>query len=455
MIKKIVLITSLSLGIVFGASQTEDSIFKNVDTIIQNDVDNGFGGAVLAVIKDGEVIKESAYGYRDRFKSDCITRPDYTIPNSCYLEMAQRAPMTVNTKFDLASLTKIYSTVFSMMHLVYQGKLDLNKPVADYIQDYPYKDITVKQVAEHTAGFGPEVNFYNRNDVMYNGKTVEENGFYSQDRATTLDFITGRNDSDNNPNYLVVPREYEPGTKNIYSDTDFMLLGTIIEHITGKSQDKYVKEEIYKPLGIQLTYKPLENGVDINQIAQTAIGNWDASYSEVYEKYLRIEFYDNMRLNPIRGHSQDEKLFYSMGEVSGHAGLFGSVEDLEPLVKLLLNGGSYNGVTLFDQKTLDLFTTPVATNDTYGIGWRLAGDDGKMAWMMGDYASDKAFGHTGFTGMVTVIDPKKNFAVILLTDKLQSQQLSKGSFKSSQDYKTPNYGSIMTPIEEDIEKYLN
>ena len=102
-----------------------------------------------------------------------------------------------------------------------------------------------------------------------------------------------------------------------------------------------------------------------------------------------------------------------------------------------------------------MFTTPVSTNDTYGIGWRLAGNSGSMTWMMGDYASNKAYGHTGFTGMVTVIDPKKNLGVILLTDRLQSQQLSKGDFESNKKYKTPNYGPIMTAVEEDIEKFIN
>ena len=105
-------------------------------------------------------------------------------------------------------------------------------------------------MAEHTAGFGPEVNFYNKNDVMYNGKTVKQNGFYSQDKATTIDFITGRNDSGNNPNHLIVPREYNSGTENIYSDTDFILLGVIIENIVNMPLNKYVEQEIYQPLGV-------------------------------------------------------------------------------------------------------------------------------------------------------------------------------------------------------------
>lgn len=450
MFKNIFSVSLLLLGTACaGQGFSEVNIFENVDQTISKDVNDGFGGAVLAVIKNGEVIKQTAYGYRNMFKPNCTTNIDYSIPVGCYLEQSSRIPMTIDTKFDLASLTKIYSTVFSMMHLVYQEKLDLNKPVADYIEGYPYKDITVKQVAEHTAGFGPEVNFYNKNDVMYNGKTVEQNGFYSQDRATTIDFITGRNDSGNNPNHLVVPREYDPSTKNIYSDTDFILLGIIIENITKMPLNQYVEQEIYQPLGIDLTYNPLNKGIRVEQIAQTAIGNWSV------DQYGQKSPYNNMRETPIRGNSHDEKVFYSMGGISGHAGLFGSVEDLEILVKVLLNGGSYDNLTLFDQRTIDLFISPVGTDDTYGIGWRLAGDNKKMTWMMGDYASNKSYGHTGFTGMVTVIDPKENLGVILLTDKLQSQQLAKGTFASSEKYITPNYGSIMTMIQEDIRKNTN
>ncbi|AXA34193.1 serine hydrolase [Francisella adeliensis] len=201
-----------------------------------------------------KIVKQSAYGYQVMFKPGCETNADYSIPKNCYLADKDRTLMNTDTIFDLASLTKVYSTVIAMMHLSYISKLDINKPVAFYIKDYPYKDITVKQVAEYTAGFAPEVNFYNKNAVMTNGKTVAENGFYSQDRATTIDFITGRNDSGNNPKHLITPRVYKPGTENVYSDTDFMLLGVIIENIVGMPQNKYVESEIYKPLGISLKY---------------------------------------------------------------------------------------------------------------------------------------------------------------------------------------------------------
>ena len=144
--------------------------FEVVDDTINKDVANGFGGAVLLVIKDGEIVKQTAYGYQNMFKKDCKTNNDYSIPENCYENDSKRVPLETDSIFDLASLTKVYSTVLAMMHLTYTGQLDINEPVAYYINDYPYKDITVKQVAEHTAGFGPEVNFYNKNDIMHNSK---------------------------------------------------------------------------------------------------------------------------------------------------------------------------------------------------------------------------------------------------------------------------------------------
>ncbi len=419
---------------------------ENVDSIINSDVSNGFGGAVIIVIKDGKIVKETAYGHKKMFIEKCETNADYSIPKKCYLSDSKKSMMTIDSVFDLASLTKVYSTVFALMHLMYENKLDIDKPVSYYIKDFPYTDITVRQVAEHTAGFGPEVNFYNKNDIMSNGSTVEENGFYSQDRNTTIDFLTGQNNSGNNPNNLVVPREYEPGTTNIYSDTDFMLLGLIVENIVDMRLDKYVEETIYKPLNIGIKYNPLDNGIDHKQIVQTAIGNWAVKCkSDKCAKYP----YDNMRQTTIEGSSHDEKSFYSMGGVSGHAGIFGSAQDLAVLIKVLLNHGSYKGVTLFNQKIIDLFISPVGTDYTYGIGWRRAGSYGKNSSVMGDYASDMAYGHTGFTGMDTVIDPKHNLAIILLTTKLQSQQLSKPKFLSSEEYITPNYGKIISLVQKE------
>jgi CubicO group peptidase (beta-lactamase class C family) len=447
MLKKISLFSIIAIPLIFsfGYSSSKEMNFAKADAIINNDVVNGFGGAVLLVIDGDKIVKQSAYGYQAMFKPDCETSADYSIPKNCYLADKDRTLMNTDTIFDLASLTKVYSTVMAMMHLSYISKLDINKPVAFYIKDYPYKDITVKQVAEHTAGFAPEVNFYNKNAVMTNGKTVAENGFYSQDRATTIDFITGRNDSGNNPKHLITPRVYKPGTENVYSDTDFMLLGIIVENIVGMPQNEYVESEIYKPLGISLKYHPEGMKVQPKNIAQTAVGNWSVDADNKKSPY------DNMRVNPIQGHSHDEKLFYSMGGVSGHAGLFGSAKDLAVLVKLLLNNGSYNGVTLFDKATLDKYIAPEAHNDTYATGWRRAGSKGTMAWMMGEYASSNTYGHTGFTGMDTVIDPDNKFGVILLTNRLQSQQLSKPKFASAK-YQTPNYGAVMDAVEEEILK---
>jgi CubicO group peptidase (beta-lactamase class C family) len=180
---------------------------------------------------------------------------------------------------------------------------------------------------------------------------------------------------------------------------------------------------------------------------QAAIGNWSVIYDADKVKFVKTP-YDNMREIPIQGYSHDEKVFYSMGGVSGHAGLFGSAEDLAVLVKLFLNGGSLNDVMLFDQKTINTYIAPEEDDETYATGWRRAASKGTMAWMMGKFASPNTYGHTGFTGMDTIIDPENNLGIILLTNKLQSQQLSKASFKSNIDYVTPNYGAVMTAVQE-------
>lgn len=135
MLKKISLFSIIVIPLIFsfGYSSSKEMNFAKADAIINNDVANGFGGAVLLVIDGDKIVKQSAYGYQAMFKPDCETSADYNIPKNCYLADKDRTLMNTDTIFDLASLTKVYSTVMAMMHLSYISKLDINKPVAFFI----------------------------------------------------------------------------------------------------------------------------------------------------------------------------------------------------------------------------------------------------------------------------------------------------------------------------------
>ncbi len=257
-----------------------------VDDLINSEINEGFPGAVLRVIKDGAIIKESAYGYQRKFEDDGT-------------RMSRFQKMTPYSIFDLASNTKMYATNFAIMKLVSEGKLDLNRPIKDYLGSYSggQKDeITCKDLLTHSAGYEPEVNFF---------KPDNETGleFYSQNRNKTIELLKKK-----------MPFSYAKGTKTVYSDTDYMLLGLVIESITGMRQDQYVENDIFKPLGLQNTmYCPLEKGRIKCEFAATEIHGTTRGWRREYP---------NIRNNVLQGEVHDEKTFYSMDQVAGHAGLF-------------------------------------------------------------------------------------------------------------------------------------
>lgn len=385
---------------------------QELDNFINKEVEEGFPGAVLMVVKDGTIVKNTAYGYKKKWsKNELLTSPE---------------KMTTDTIFDVASITKMMSTNLALQKLVSEGKLDIDAPVSKYIPEFkdssedPIKGkskVTIRNVLNHTAGFAPEVRFF---DNYKAGK------FYSQDRSTTLKLIPQ------------VPLTYETGSKILYSDTDYMLLGLIIERITGMRQDEYVENQIYKPLGLKNTmYNPLKKGFNPEDTAATERNGNTRDYS--------IPLFNNIREYTLQGEVHDEKAWYSMGGVSGHAGLFSTAKDLAVLSQLILNGGSYNSVKIFDRDTLAEFTKPSDKDITYGLGWDRQGDWRKI-WEFGPYASHLTMGHTGWTGCALNIDPVNNMAVILLTNMRHSPTVL-NNFEGSK-WETGRYGSIMSKVYE-------
>ena len=207
-----------------------------VDQLIDKEVEEGFPGAGLIVTRYGKVIKENVYGYKFRYDEN-----GRSIPKPQSMEM--------NTMFDLASLTKMYATNYAIMHLVSLGKLNVNDPVIKYIPEYigcnPINECRqtrfIRDLLTHTAGYIPSVEFYDP-------KRVPEQ-MYSQTKSKTEEIILTKLG-------FVGPRGGEP----IYSDIDFMLLGIVVERITGFSISQYVELNIYRPLNLTHTlFNPLNN----------------------------------------------------------------------------------------------------------------------------------------------------------------------------------------------------
>ncbi|AZB44853.1 penicillin binding protein PBP4B [Bacillus sp. FJAT-42376] len=389
---------------------------RKVDKLILDEISQGFPGAALIVIKDGKIVKNEAYGYKKKYNGlTLLERPE---------------KMKRDTLFDLASNTKMYAANFALQRLVSQGKIKLEDRIQSYIPEFRDQEtdvikgkdtLRIIDVLHHTAGFPP--------DPQYHNPKVSKN-LFSQDRDLTISMISK------------TPLAYKPGTKNIYSDVDYMLLGAIIEKVTGRQLDEYVEKHLYRPLGLKDTvFNPLQKGFKPKDAAATELmGNTRDGV---------IDF-PNIRTYTLQGEVHDEKAFYSMGGVSGHAGLFSNTHDMAVLLQTMLNGGSYGKKELFSKETAQEFVQPSSVNPTYGLGWRLNGNE-SMEWMFGPYASREAFGHTGWTGTVTIMDPAYNLGIVLLTNKKHSPLVDpakdSNTFQGDQ-FVTGKYGSVVTAVYE-------
>ncbi|MPQ44783.1 penicillin binding protein PBP4B [Clostridium tarantellae] len=386
-------------------SVTGENMIKN------NKVKSEFPGAILTIVKDGKLIKNSSYGYKkiwDKYKK--IKNPDKT---------------TVNTMYDIASNTKMYATNYAIMKLIYEKKLSLDDKVENYLENYKDNNtakikgkdkITIRNLLRHNAGHSVSIDFYNKKKA---------GDLYALNKEETINAL-GK-----------IPLVYEPETKNIYSDLDYMILGYIVEKITNMPLDKYVEEEIYKPLGLKRTcFNPLKKGFNEEEIAATERnGNTrDGMIS-----------FEGIRDYTLQGEVHDEKAFYCMGGVSGHAGLFSTGEELAVLCQLLLNGGSYNDFVLCDKSIINEFIKPDYLDPSWGLGWNIQDGKRSRAWMFSPYTYN-TIGHTGWTGTLTNIDFENNMIIILLTNR-RNTPCYKENFDSDK-YETGRYGSITTLVYE-------
>ena len=406
-------ISMVFLIVVNSSIPSVKSTIKNdaIDDFIEKEVQEGFPGAALIVTRYGKVVKQNVYGYKLRYDENgmAIKQPDL---------------LTLDTMFDMASNTKMFATNYAIMHLVGQGLLNVNDPVKKYIPQYsgcnPIDECRerrlIKDLLTHTAGYAPSVEFYNP-------KLVSPD-LYSQDKNKTEQILETK-----------LGFQRPKGGEPIYSDIDFMLLGLVVEHISGISLDQYVKIHIYQPLNLtHSVFNPLNN---------TQYQKSDFAATELKgNTHNGTNKFPNVRTHVIQGQVHDPKSFYSMNGLSGHAGLFTNLHDMSVLTQIMLNNGTFGNVTFWNKNVQDLFLTPYAFDPSYGLGWRL--NVNKNLFFFGLNASEEAYGHTGWTGTCVVIDPKYSITITLLTNKRHSPIIN-GTFDSDK-YETGKYGKIMTMV---------
>ncbi|MDU7652440.1 MAG: serine hydrolase, partial [Clostridium sp.] len=390
---------------------------SKIDDLVNENIKNGtFPGGVVLVAKDGKIVYEKAFGGSQKYDMG--------------KELEKPRKTSVETIYDLASVTKVMATTQAIMKLSYEGKLDVNDKVIKHIPEFGKngkENVKIKDLLTHTSGLTPW------KPTFYYASTPEEE----------LKFICD------------LPLEYETGTDRKYSDFSFMTLGFIVEAVAGEKLDEYVENEIYKPLGMDDTmYVPLNKNASLkDRIAATSWGNPyeykmvdDDNFGYVCEE--EAEDFKGWRDYTLIGEVNDGNAWYANKGVAGHAGVFSTASDLSKLGQLILNGGTYNGVTLYDQATVDEFTS-IQSKFGHGYGWEI-NRGGENSGYMGKYANDNVFGHTGFSGTQVIFDKENDLQIISLTNKQNNGVNESGSypstFKFSRELCNIVYESIMPEI---------
>ncbi len=281
-------------------------------------------------------------------------------------------PVTPDSPFGLASLTKVIATTTAVMLLYEGGELDLDAPVSQYLNAYNRpgkKDITIRQLLTHTSGLTAYITFYQE------GVTTRE---------AILDAIFSED------------LESHPGETYRYSDFGMITLALVIEEITGQNFATFTRERIFEPL-------------DMESTGFRGIGIPDTNV-------VPTEMDDYFRHRLVQGEVHDETAWI-LGGAAGHAGLFSTARDLARFATMLLRDGRHAGAAFLRPETVKLFTTVVDTSvSTRALGWDTKAPEPPAS--AGQLFGPRSFGHTGFTGTSIWIDPDADIYAILLANRV-------------------------------------
>ncbi len=323
-----------------------------ISKIIKKTIRSGkIPGAVVLIGKQDRVLYRRAFGHR-------AIKP-------------KKLSMTIDTIFDLASLTKVVATTTALMQLVEEGKLCLEDPVARYWPEFKAngkENITVRELLTHYSGLRPDLDL-----------KPEWSGYDMAIRMIIAE----------NP-------VFPPGTNFVYSDINFIILGELVHRISGQPLDVYCAERIFKPLAMKDTgFKP----------------------SPTLRKRIAPTQYQNGKTGKLLQGEVHDPTAYKMGGVSGHAGLFSTAGDLSIFAQMLLSGGSHKGARILSPLIVEKMTTPqTPPNKTIrGLGWDI---ESVLTSNYNKLSPIVFYGHKGFTGTAIWIDPVSKIYIIVLTNRV-------------------------------------
>ncbi len=339
-------VLSFMIAVSASSQVLREEQMTSISEIAKKAIQSGkIPGAVILVGNQGKVIYRRAFGFRE-------LKP-------------KKLPMTTDTIFDIASLTKVIATSTAVMQLVEAGKLNLEDPVAKYWPGFSAngkEQITVSDLLTHYSGLRPDLD--------------------SKPKWSGCDAA------------LRMIEEEKPafpsGTSFIYSDINFIILGELVSRISGEPLDVYCTEHIFKPLGMK------DTGFNPSPALRPRIAP--------------TEYQNGARGKMLCGEVHDPTA-YNMGGVAGHAGLFSTADDLAVFAQMVLDGGSRRSAEILSSFVVEKMTTPQSPPGNMplrGLGWNI---DSSLV-------STGSFGHKGFTGTGIWIDPVSNTYVIILTNRV-------------------------------------
>ncbi|SDK68375.1 beta-glucosidase [Catalinimonas alkaloidigena] len=361
-------------------------ILRRIDTLVDESIaDRATPGCQVMVVKEGQVVWQRAYG---RLRYDDPT------------------PTTNQTLYDIASVTKVSATLQAVMFLAEQGLIEVNRKASDYLPELKEsnkKDMVIADILAHQAGLVPFIPFYKRTL----DSPSESAKFYSRtpDAAHPLEVVPGLYAISSMEDSLwawtiesgLLPKNRRTKKYDYkYSDLGFYIMKRIVEKVSGMKLDEFVNSYFYRPMGLPtLTYKPKEK-FEESRIAPTERDTY-------------------FRKTQIRGNVHDQGAAM-LGGVAGHAGLFGTANDLAILMQMNLQNGEYGGIRYLQPETLPGFSRRYFKENRRGLGWDKPTLEPNGPTSL--YASADTYGHSGFTGTCVWVDPYYDLVYVFLSNRV-------------------------------------
>src|SRR2546422_6113687 len=322
--------------------------FSGIDEAAKEAVASGeIPGVVVLIGRGDAILLQRAYGSRRLLPSP--------------------VPMTVDTIFDIASLTKPVGTTLAVMALVERGAIKLEAPVGQYLKEFSGKqfhEITIRRLLTHSAGL-----------IAYPQNATVAAGFPRAVREIAK-----------------LPLEYPPGSAFQYSDTGFILLGEVVRRVSGVPLDRYLERMLFRPLGLQdTTFQPKTSAMA--RVAPTEFANGHLLRGEAHDPRARL-----------------------LGGVAGHAGMFSTAADLARICRMLLNRGTLEGHRILDPATArTIWEVAPDGRGTRTLGWDVTSSYSRT---MAPFFPEGSVGHLGFTGTALWIDPPTRSYIIILSNRV-------------------------------------